>query len=190
MADDIVALLAHLGVERADVMGYSLAGGVALRTVIRHPDRVRTLVVMSTVYARTGWDPEVREDFDHMGPETAGGMEHSPLAQIYPDVSWPALFTKIGDVQRQDYDWSRQITALSRPVLLVFAAADAVRTEHIMAFYALLGGGQRDASPNGSLRLTAQLAMLPGRTHDDIIADPALAPLITPFLESAVPRRA
>ncbi len=189
MADDIAALLAHLGVEWADVMGYSLGGGVALQTAIRHPDRVRTLVVLSTVYARTGWYQEVLADFDRMGPETAAGMEYSPLAQIYPDVSWPALFAKIGDLQRQDYDWSRQIAALSLPMLLVFADADAVRTEHIMAFYALLGGGQQDAGLDGSLRPVAQLAILPGRTHYDLIADPALAPLITPFLESAMPRR-
>lgn len=105
-------------------------------------------------------------------------------------MSWPALFTKIGDLQRQDYDWSRQTAALSLPVLLVFADADAVRTEHIMAFYALLDGGQRDAGLDGSLRPEARLAILPGRTHYDIIADPALAQLVTPFLESAMPRRA
>jgi len=189
MADDSAALLVHLGIERADVMGYSLGGGVALQTAIRHPDRVRTLVVMSTVYAQAGWYPEVLADFDRMGPETATDMEHSPLAQIYPDVSWSVLFTKIGDLQRQDYDWSRQIVALSLPVLLVCADADAVRTEHIMAFYALLGGGQRDAGLDGSLRPAAQLAILPGRTHADVIADPALAQLVTPFLESAMPRR-
>jgi pimeloyl-ACP methyl ester carboxylesterase len=54
MADDIAALLAHLGVTRADVMGYSRGGGVALQMAIRHADRVRNLVVMSTVYARSG----------------------------------------------------------------------------------------------------------------------------------------
>lgn len=190
MADDIAALLAHLGIERADVMGYSLGGGVALQTAIRHPDRVRQLVVASTVYARTGWYPEVLADFDRMGPETAAGMEHSPLAQLYPDVSWPSLFAKIGDLQRQDYDWSRQVAALSLPVLLVFADADAVRTDHIMAFYALFGGGQRDAGLDGSLRPTAQLAILPGCTHYDIIAAPALAQAVTPFLDGATPRRA
>jgi len=41
MADDIAALIAHLGLERADVMGYSLGGTVALRTAIQHPERVR-----------------------------------------------------------------------------------------------------------------------------------------------------
>lgn len=74
MADDIAALLAHLGVERADMMCYSLGGGVALQTIIRHPDRVRTLVVMSTVYARAGWYTEVLEDFVSHG--TGDGGRH------------------------------------------------------------------------------------------------------------------
>jgi len=190
MADDSAALLVHLGIERADVMGYSLGGGVALQTAFRHPDRVRRLVVASTVYARSGWYPEVLAEFDRMGPKTAAGLEQSPLSQLYPDVSWPALFAKIGALQRQDYDWSRQVAALTLPVLLVFADADAVRTTHMMEFFALLGGGQRDAGLDGAGRPLAQLAILPGRTHYDIIADPALAPLITPFLDSALPRRA
>ena len=41
MADDIAALIGHLGLERADIFGYSLGGGVALQTAIRHPEVVR-----------------------------------------------------------------------------------------------------------------------------------------------------
>jgi pimeloyl-ACP methyl ester carboxylesterase len=96
---------------------------------IRHPDRVRNLVVMSTVYARQGWYPEVLADFDRMGPETAAGMERSPLAQLYPAVSWPNLFAKIGDLQRQPYDWSREIAALPMPVLPHSMVARAVAGE-------------------------------------------------------------
>src|SRR5712675_1282778 len=47
MADDIAALMKYLGIERADVMGYSLGGGVAVHTAIRHPDLVRKLVLVS-----------------------------------------------------------------------------------------------------------------------------------------------
>ncbi len=184
MADDIAALLAHLGIERADLMGYSLGGGVALQTAVRHPARVRTLVVVSTAYARTGWYPAVLADFDRMGPETGAGMAQSPLSQLYPAVDWSALFAKIGDMQRQPYDWSRQVAALTLPVLLVFADADALRTTHIMDFFALLGGGQRDAGLDGSARPPVQLAILPGCTHYDIIASPALAQVVAPFLDA------
>ena len=59
MADDIAALIEHLGFAKADVMGYSLGGGVALQTAIRHPEVVRKLVVVSTPFERDGWYPEI-----------------------------------------------------------------------------------------------------------------------------------
>src|SRR4030095_10493075 len=58
MADDIAALIKHLGLERADVMGYSMGGGVALRTAIQHPELVRKLVAISIPFKRSGWYPE------------------------------------------------------------------------------------------------------------------------------------
>src|ERR687894_1899929 len=69
MADDTGALIEHLGFERADVMGYSLGGGVALQTAIRHPEAVRKLVVVSTPFRRDGWYPEVLVGMGQMGPE-------------------------------------------------------------------------------------------------------------------------
>jgi pimeloyl-ACP methyl ester carboxylesterase len=40
-----------IGIEQVDVMGYSLGGGVALQTAIRHPESVRKLVVVSAAQA-------------------------------------------------------------------------------------------------------------------------------------------
>src|SRR5206468_6314077 len=48
MADDIAALIRTLGLERAAIMGFSLGGGVALRTAIQHPDIVERIVLVST----------------------------------------------------------------------------------------------------------------------------------------------
>ncbi|HET7081223.1 MAG TPA: alpha/beta hydrolase, partial [Chloroflexia bacterium] len=47
MAGDIAALIGHLGLGPADLCGYSLGGGVALQTAIRHPEVVRKLVILS-----------------------------------------------------------------------------------------------------------------------------------------------
>jgi pimeloyl-ACP methyl ester carboxylesterase len=60
LADDIAALIDYLGYEQADVMGFSLGGGVALQTAIRHPESVRNLVLISTPSARSGIHPEFR----------------------------------------------------------------------------------------------------------------------------------
>jgi pimeloyl-ACP methyl ester carboxylesterase len=57
MADDIGDLIEHLGLEEADVMGYSLGGGVALQTAIRHPQLVHKLVLVSTLSAGMAGTP-------------------------------------------------------------------------------------------------------------------------------------
>ena len=57
--------------------------------------------------------------------------------------------------------------------MIVFADADAVRTAHIMEFFGVLGGGQRDAGLDGSGRPANQLAILPGLTHYNINSSPA-----------------
>jgi pimeloyl-ACP methyl ester carboxylesterase len=187
MADDIAALLAYLGIARVDLLGYSFGAGVALQTAIRHPALVRKLVAVSRAYKRDGWYPEVRANFDQMGPEAGRFMSQSPLSQLYPGVDWPTLFAKIGDLERQGYDWTEQVAQLTLPVLLMFADADSVRIEHILEFYRLLGGGQRDAGLDGSRRSPNGLAVLPGRTHYDILATAAVARLALPFLAAPLP---
>ena len=53
------SLVRKLGLGKADLLGYSLGGGVALQTAIRHPQVVRRLVVVSTPFRRDGWYPEI-----------------------------------------------------------------------------------------------------------------------------------
>jgi pimeloyl-ACP methyl ester carboxylesterase len=183
MADDIAALLAQLKIPQADVMGYSMGGGVALQIAIRHPQLVRRLVVISEPVKRTGFFPEVLAAFDHMGPEAAVAMKQSPLATMYPTVNWATLFTKIGEMARQNYDWSADVGKITSPTMLIFADADAVTPAHIMEMWGLLGGGKRDAGLDGSGRPPGRLAIVPGTTHYDILSTDAVARLVIPFLE-------
>jgi len=185
MADDIAALIAHLGLERADVLGYSLGAGTALQLAIRHPGAVRRLIVVSQPIRRQGWYPEVLEGMNQMGPAVGEAMNQSPLAEIYPDVDWPALCTKLGDLLRQEYDWTDGVAAIKAPTLLVFADADAVRGAHIMEFWGVLGGGLRDAGLDGSGRPAAQLAIIPNATHYNVCDSPALATTVVAFLDAS-----
>lgn len=188
MAEDLAALLSQIGIARADFIGYSLGGGVALRTAIQHPEVVRRLVLISTVFKRDGWYPEVQTAFAQMGPQTAQGMERSPLSKLYPGVDWGMLFTKIHELQTADYDWSGEVAALEAPTMLVYADADSIRPAHIMEFFGLLGGGQKDAGLDGSGRPTAQLAILPGLTHYNIVSSSALTMVMLPFLDAPMPK--
>jgi pimeloyl-ACP methyl ester carboxylesterase len=187
MADDMAALMKSLGIEKADVMGNSLGGGIALQIAIRHPELVRKLVLVSTVFKRDGWYPEIQMAFAQMGPQAAQGMKQSPLAQLYPSVDWGVLFSKIGDLETREYDWSKDVAALQVPTLLVFADADSIQPTHIVEFYGLLGGGKRDAGLDGAGRSKNQLAIVPGTTHYGIDSSPSLASTVTPFLDAPMP---
>lgn len=192
MADDVAALLAHLGIGRADLLGYSMGGGVALQTAIRHPGMVGRLVVVSMTMKRDGSYPEVLAIFDQMeanAPQIGEQMRHSPLAERYPETDWRVIFAKLGEMGTQDYDWSAGVAAITSPTMLVFADADSIRPAHIVGFWELLGGGQRDAGLDGSARPTARLAVLPGTTHYDILAFPGLATIVTSFLDAPTPAR-
>jgi pimeloyl-ACP methyl ester carboxylesterase len=192
MSDDIRALIEHLGLEEADVMGYSLGGGVALQTVIRHPQVVRKLVLVSTPFSRDGWYPEVRAGMEQMGPKAAEPMKQTPMYQVYSSVAprpedWPELLTKLGQLLGQDYDLSEGVAAIEAPTMIVVGDADSVRTAHAVEFFELLGGGKADAGWDGSRIPNARLAVLPGTTHYDIFSSPALASAVTPFLDTPMP---
>lgn len=185
MADDVADVLAYLKLPKADVLGYSLGGGVALQTAIRHPSVVDRLVVISAAMTHAGSFPEVNAAFDQMSadaPHIAPNIKGSPLGRMYPEVNWESLLLKIAELESRDFDWSAAVKQIRCKTMLVFADADSVRPEHIMAFYGALGGGQRDAGLDGSLRASAQLGIVPGTTHYNILSNPILSAMVSGFL--------
>ena len=187
MAGDVAALLANLGIARADVAGYSLGGAVAVRTAIQHPALVRRLVAISVAFRRDGSFPEVLAAMDAMGPEAAGPMQASPAYAHYARVAprpedWTTHVGKTSELLKRDYDWTGEATAIAAPTMLVYADADSVPPAYVAEVFALFGGGLRDAGWDGSQRPPARLAVLPGTTHYDITASPLLAPAVLAFL--------
>ena len=190
MADDIAALIHSLGLQRSAVMGFSLGGGVALRLAIQHPNVVERLVLVSTVFKRGGWHPEMTAAMDAMGPEMAGFLMQSPMYQAYQELAprvedWPVLVRQVTDLLKIDYDWSSEIPGLSMPVMLVVGDADGLPPSHSVEFFGLLGGGKRDAGWDRSGMTHHRLAVLPGATHYDINVMPALSAAIIAFLDGA-----
>ncbi len=190
MADDVAALIRHLGLDTVDIAGYSLGGGVALQTAFRLSDVVRRLVVISFPFRRSGWFPDVRTNMDTITSAHAAEMVGSPPHDAYMRVAprpedWPVLVGKMGDLMRQDYDWSAEVAALPMPVLIMAADADGIQPEHTVEMFHLLGGGLKDAGWDGSGQPASRLAVLPGTTHYDIVdqAD-LLIPMITAFLDA------
>ncbi|MFN8497148.1 MAG: alpha/beta hydrolase [Anaerolineae bacterium] len=187
MADDVAALIQQLDLDRTDVMGYSVGGGVAWQTAIRHPGVVRKLVIVSAPVKRDGWYPEVVAAMANVNAAAAEAMKPSPMYQLYARIAprpedWPTLADKTGELIRQDYDWSADVAAITAPTMIVVGDADSIRTGHAVEMFELLGGGQRDAGWDGAGMSTARLAVLPGTTHYTIFASPALSSVVTSFL--------
>ena len=164
MADDTAGLLRHLGLDSADVVGYSMGSGVGLQLAIRHPAAVRRLVVASGSYAYDGMQPEMIEMIPSITPEMFAG---SPMEQEYQRIApdpgdFPKLVAKLKALDETPFDWSAGVRELAAPTLIIVGDSDVVRLEHAVEFFRLRGGGHQ-----GDLAglPESQLAVLPGTSH-------------------------
>ncbi len=185
--DDLVALAGALDLGPIDLLGYSLGGGAALRAAIQHPNAVRRLVVVSAPFRRAGWFPDVLAGMDQMSDAGFLHMKDTPMyaayAAVAPDLAgFGALMNKTGELLRRPYDWTEDVSAMTVPSMLVVGDCDSIPPSHAAEFYALRGGGLRDAGWDGTLPTGSRLAILPGRTHYDIFQAPELADVADAFL--------
>lgn len=188
MADDISGLIDALGLDRPDVLGFSLGGGVALRLGIQHPASVRRLVLVSAPFKRAGWHPEMTAAMDAMGPEVAPFMRQTPLGATYAAIAprpddWPILVEQVTTLLKDDYDWTAEARELAPATMIVAGDADGLGPRHAVEFFELLGGGLRDASWDRSGMTRHRLAILPGVTHYDMNVAPGLAATVATFLD-------
>jgi len=183
-AADVVELLDRLGVDRADVFGWSLGGAVALRLGTDHPERVGRLVLASMSFADAGVHPGLLDGIADLQPEHLHGSEfHEEYLRTAPDpTGWANLVEKVKVQDAAPEQWTgEEVAALEAPALIVLADSDIIRPEHGVEMFRLLGGGVA-----GDLvgLPASRLAILPGSTHTTIPqrAD-WLAPMIGEFLD-------
>jgi len=188
LADDIAALLAQIGIEQADLFGWSLGAGVALQTAIRHPDRVRKLVLASVTYKSAGLCPELLAGIAQAKPED---VARTPFYEEYIRIAphpqdFPRLFARQQRLDGEIQDWPVEaIQAIKAPTLLIIGDSDIVRPEHAVELFRLLGGGV--AGDLAGLP-RSQLAVLPGTTHVTLMERASwLVSMVTPFLDTPVP---
>jgi pimeloyl-ACP methyl ester carboxylesterase len=193
MADDTAALLRHVGIEQADVFGYSMGGAAALQVAIRHPEVVRKLVVASASYTSEGAHPELLEMIPSLTPEAFAGtpMEEEYLRTAPNPDDFPTLVAKLKRLDMEPFAWPQEdIRGIAAPTLLVVGDSDAIRLEHAVEMFRLLGGGVM-----GDLvgLPKSRLAVLPGTTHfvppGSGILDRAdwLVSMIGEFLDAPMP---
>lgn len=193
-ADDAAELLRALGVERADVMGYSQGGGVALQLAIRHPSMVIKLVSMSATFRKDGWYPAVFESIagltvaDFAGtPVEKAFMEHTPDAKAYARYLEKMKVLNIDDQNITD----AEMRSISAKTMVIVGDADGVTLDHALAMFRLRGGGDEEAAASGVLQEApgARLVVLPAMSHIGVSGESELlVPMVTAFLDDAPPK--
>ncbi|WP_149193139.1 alpha/beta fold hydrolase [Luteimonas suaedae] len=187
IGDDMAALLQALGYDQVDVLGYSFGGGVAFRLAAQHPQRVRRLAIASAGFSQDGFHPEMLPMQAQVGADMAEAMKDTPMYQSYREIApnvddFPRLLDRMGELMRKPYDWSTDVAKLQMPVMLIFGDSDMFRPEHIVEFYRLLGGGQKDAGWMREHMSQNRLAILPNLTHYEMFMAPEMANTVLPFL--------
>ena len=194
MADDVTALLAEISIEKADVFGYSMGGGVALQIAVRHPEVMRKLVVASASSTSDGMYPELLAMIPTITPEVFAGspIEEAYLRTALNPEDFPNLVAKLKQLDMEPYAWPPEdIRGIASPTLLIVGDSDAIRPEHAVELFRLLGGGVM-----GDLAglPKSQLAVLPGTTHfvppGFAVLDRAdwLLSMIGEFLDAPMPK--
>lgn len=193
MADDTAALMRHLELEGADVVGYSMGGGIALQLAIRDPERVRKLVVLSASFRSDGMHAVALEMFPTITPAMFAG---SPMEEAYLRLApnpgdFPTLVEKLTRLDSAPYAWpAEDIRAIAAPTLIALGDSDGIRLEHAIELFGLLGGGvmgDLEGMP------ASQLAVLPATSHfvppGNGLLDRAdlLVPMIARFLDAPLP---
>jgi pimeloyl-ACP methyl ester carboxylesterase len=190
MADDIAALIDHLGLDKPDVVGYSLGGGVAFFTAVKYPEKVGRLVMTSANIRRDAIPAEMLAQQAQVNAAAAEFMKDTPMYKLYQQVAprpedFPRLLDKIGESMAQDFDYTEEVRSLQVPTMIVAADADMAPPSHYVEMFKLLDGGLRDGGWMGEGRPKGghALAILPGLTHYNMAHSPLFAAATLAFLD-------
>jgi pimeloyl-ACP methyl ester carboxylesterase len=190
MADDVAALIEHIGLDRPDIVGYSLGGGVALQTAVRHPASVGRLVAACAHIRSDALYPEIRAQQGQVSAAAVEFLKATPIYELYQRVAprpedFPRLLDKIGEAMAKDFDFTEDVRGLQVPTMIMAADADMAPPSHYVEVFNLLDGGLRDGGWMGEGRPKGghALAILPGLTHYDLCASPLFATTVLAFLD-------
>ena len=191
MADDIAALIRHLGLDRPDIFGYSLGGGVALFTARKYPELVGKIVVLSAYATRDAVYPDILAQQGQVSAASVEFLKDTPMYQLYQRVAprpedFGRLLDKIGASMEDDFHYRDDIRALQVPTMFAAADADMAPPRHFVEIFELLDGGLRDGGwmAEGRPKGGHALAIIPGATHYNVATSPVLAVAALAFLDA------
>lgn len=191
--DDAAALLHALDVDRADVMGYSQGGGVALQLALRHPQLVSKLITLSATYRQDGWYPSVLDALEGLSGDL---FADTPVGEAFRQhdadpTAFDAYIEKMRVLNIEDQNISdEEMRSIHATTMVIVGDADGVKPEHAVAMFTLRGGGDEQAAASGVISKVphARLVILPATSHISISsAVHVLEPMVTAFLDDVPP---
>jgi pimeloyl-ACP methyl ester carboxylesterase len=189
LADDVAAFMEAVGVEKADVFGYSMGSAAGLQLAIRHPEKVNKLVAASVAYDASGWQPAFVDFIPQMTVEMFLAMPFADeIRAMSPDPdAFPEVVAKLIQLEKEPMAWEADVKALQTPVLIITGDADVATLEHSVALFRLLGGG--GMGDMGAPLPASRLAVLPATSHTAVITQvDLLHGFIEPFLNGETPK--
>jgi pimeloyl-ACP methyl ester carboxylesterase len=184
MTKDSIAVMKKLGLQKADVLGYSTGAAIALELAITNPELVNKLVLLSGAYEKTG----VRKELHDMMPKlTADMMKQTPWYAAYkkvaPKDTFDQLVEKVKTIDDSKSWPEAKIRGLKMPVQLVVADSDIVYLNHAVKFFQLLGG---DVAGDLVGKPKSQLFIVPGATHVTMVFEksPLIGGVVVDFLDA------
>lgn len=189
LGDDVAVFMDAVGLEKADVFGYSMGANAGLQLAIRHPEKVGRLIVASAAYDIEGLQPAFRAFIPQLTVEMMLAM---PFAEEYKKLAadpdgFPVLVEKLIALEHEPLAWEADVKALETPVLVITGDADVATLEHSVAMFRLLGGG--DMGDMGQPLPASRLAVMPATSHTAVITQTdMLISFIEPFLAGETPK--
>lgn len=150
-ADDIAELLKQLNIDSADIFGFSNGASTTLQLAIRHPERVRKIIVASTFYNKAGAQPWF---FDMMANATFEGMPQpfkDAFLAINPDTNALHRMYERDVARMQSFPdiTEAQMKTIKAPAFIIIGDADIVRPEHAVEMYRMLPQSRLAILPGG-----------------------------------------
>lgn len=188
LADDVAGFMDAVGIEKADIFGYSMGAAAGLRLAIDHPDKVDQLVAASVAYDSSGWQPAFVEFIPQMVPEFfVGTPMEDEWKKLAPNPDgFRAVVEKLIALEHEPMTWEDEVKQLETPILIIAGDADVSTLEHTVALFRLLGGGVM--GDMGTPLPASRLAVLPATSHTAVINQvDLLHGFIEPFLQGETP---